>query len=92
MTLDKAVEMLQNLRNCELGSIDIIGNDHSVTKTMQLICKGKADYLEKILHEIEPQTYPCNHPEKSRDCCGGQWYCMDCNLDLDPNYDNFRNS
>jgi len=82
MALDKAVEMIQNLRNCELGSIGIIGGDYSVTKTMQLICKGKADYLEKILHEIEPKTYPCKHPKKSRDCCDGQWYCMDCNENL----------
>ncbi len=76
MALDKAVEMIQNLRNCELGSIDIVGNDYSITKTMQLICKGKADDLEKILHEIKPQTYPCDHPRKLHDFCNEQWYCM----------------
>jgi len=82
MTLGKAVQMIQNLRNCELGSIDIVCNDYPVTKTMQLICKGKADYLEKILHEIEPQTYPCSHPKKLHDFCDGTWYCMECNQDL----------
>lgn len=82
MTLNKAVEMLQNLRNCELGSIGIVGNDYSITKTMQLICKGKANYLEKILQEIEPQTYPCDHPKDMHDYCDGQMYCMNCNQNL----------
>ena len=81
-SLDKAVEMLQNLRNCELGSIDIFDGNDSITKKMQLICKGKADYLEKILHEIEPQTYPCECPENMNDTCAGQKYCMSCNRDL----------
>jgi len=74
--------MLQKLRQCELGSIDISGNSDSISKTMQLICKGKADFIEEILHELEPETYPCNHPENMNQICAGQKYCMSCNQDL----------
>ena len=51
-------------------------------KNMQLIGKGKADYLEQILHEIEPETYPCNHTKKLHDISDGQLYCMGCNQNL----------
>jgi hypothetical protein len=25
----------------------------------------------------------CKHPKKMRDKCGNQWYCMNCNEDID---------
>ena len=82
MTREKAVKMLQNLRNCELGTIQIFGNDTTISQNMQLVAKGKANYLDQILHEIEPQTYPCSHPKIWNDVCDGQLYCMGCNQDI----------
>jgi len=64
MTIKKAIEMLQNLRNAELETIKIFGESNNICNTMTRVSQGKADYLEKILHEIEPKTYPCSHPKK----------------------------
>lgn len=83
MTITKAIEMIQNLGKCELESIKIMTGEGSIENKMQLICKGKADYLGKILHEIEPETFPCEHPNKLRDIDpDGKPYCMGCNQDL----------
>jgi len=82
MTVQKAVEMIQNLMNCELEAIKIFRGTEFFDKNMQLIAKGKADYLEQILHQIEPETYPCNHPKKWQDVCDGQLYCTGCNQNL----------
>ena len=82
MTIEKAVEMLQNLRNAELETVKIFGENDNICKTMTRVCQGKADYLEKILHEIEPETYPCTHPKKWNDISDGQLYCTGCNQNL----------
>ncbi|EPA06171.1 hypothetical protein [Candidatus Nitrosarchaeum limnium] len=82
MTIEKAVAMIQNLRNAELETIKIVGYEDKITKDFSLIAKGKADYLGKILEEIEPETYPCSHPKKWHDISDGQLYCMGCNQNL----------
>jgi len=82
MTTEKAVEMLQNLRNAELETIKIFGKSDNICNTMTRVSQGKADYLEKILHEIEPQTHPCLHPKKWHDVSDEQLYCMGCNQNL----------
>ena len=83
MTIEKAIEMIQNLRKCELESIKIMIGVGSIENKIQLICKGKADYLGKILHEIEPKIFPCEHPKKLRDIDpDGIIYCMICNQNL----------
>ncbi len=80
MTVKKAIEMMQNLQKCELESIKIFFGNGKIDSDIRLICKGKADYLEKILKEIQPN---CKHPKKMRDRTqDGQWYCMACNMDL----------
>ncbi len=66
MTIEKAIEMIQNLRNAELETIKIVGKNDKITKYISSIAKGKADYLGKILEEIEPKTYPCLHPKMAR--------------------------
>ena len=82
MTIEKVVEMLQNLRNIELGTIKIFGESDKICKTMTRVSQGKADYIEAILHEIEPKTYPCMHPKIWHDVSDGQLYCMGCNQNL----------
>ena len=79
MTLKKAIEMIQNLRTCELGSIEIFSGYDKIESDMRLVCKGKADYLQRILEEIQPN---CKHPKKMRDKASEIWYCMNCNQDL----------
>ena len=38
------------------------------------------EILTQIKNELQPN---CKHPKKMRDRTpDGQWYCMDCNLDL----------
>lgn len=82
MSIEKAIEMIQNLRNAELETVKIFSASDNVDKNMQLISKGKADYLEQILHEIEPKTYPCTHPKMWQDISEGQLYCTGCNQNL----------
>lgn len=82
MTIEKAVEMLQNLRNAELQTIKIFGSSDTICTNVCLVARGKADYLNKILEEIEPETYPCMHPKKWNDVSDGQLYCMGCNQNL----------
>lgn len=82
MTVVKAIEMLQNLRNCELESLKIFNGSESIQQNMRIISQAKATHLEKILHELEPQTYPCDHPKIWHDISDGQLYCMGCNQNL----------
>ena len=79
MTFKKAVEMIQNLKKCELEAIKIFSRYDKIESDMRSISKGKADYLERILVEIQPE---CKHPNNMRDKADGVWYCMNCNLDL----------
>ena len=79
MTLKKAIDMIQNLKKCELEAIKIFSGFDKIDSDMRSISKGKADYLEKILGEIQTK---CNHPKKMRDKAKGVWYCMNCNMDL----------
>ena len=79
MTVKKAIEMIQNLNNCELEASKIFSGYDKIESDMRSISKGIADYLEKILGEIQPK---CKHPKKMRDKADGVWYCMNCNMDL----------
>jgi len=82
MSKEKAIEMLQNLRNSELYSVKLFSDNDPMQKDIKLISQAKVNYLEKILHELEPETYPCNHPREFHDICKGQLYCVGCNQDL----------
>ena len=79
MTLKIGIDMIQNLKKCELEAIKIFSGYDKIESDMRLIGKGKADYLERILAEIQPK---CKHPTNMRDKADGVWYCMNCNLDL----------
>ena len=79
MTVKKAIEMIENLRKCEEEASKIFSGDGEIEAKMRSISLGKADYLGKILGEIQPK---CKHPKKMRDKAGEVWYCMNCNLDL----------
>lgn len=82
MTIEKAIEMIQNLRNAELETIKIVGDRDKITKDISLIAKGKAEYLGNILEEIEPEIHTCSHPKKWHDVSDGQLYCIGCNQNL----------
>ena len=79
MTVKKAIEMIQNLRSCELEAIRIFSGYDKIESDMQLISKGIADYLQRILEEIQLK---CKHLKNMRDKADGIWYCMNCNQDL----------
>lgn len=83
MTIQKALEMIQNLHNCELQTQKIFKGNDSLENKIHLIAKGKADYLENILSELDPETFPCEHPNKLHDVDpDGNLYCMGCNQNL----------
>jgi len=80
MTVKKAIEMIENLRRCEEEAIKIFSENGEIEAKVRSISLGKIRYLENILREIQPK---CKHPKKMRDkTADGQWYCMNCNLDL----------
>jgi len=79
MTLKKAIDMIRNLNNCELAATKIFSGHDKIDSDMRSISKGKADYLERILSEIQPK---CKHTKNMRDKAGEIWYCMNCNQDL----------
>lgn len=43
------------------------------------VSKRDSEVLMAILKELVPK---CKHPKKMQDVCGGQRYCMNCNMDL----------
>jgi hypothetical protein len=88
--------MIQTLRDCEIQAGRIFGDNpfddkfspDRIRKSMAEILQGKADYLAKILsdlQEVRQQRLPkkCRHPKKGHDITvDGQKYCMNCNVDL----------
>lgn len=96
MTIKNAINMIRNLRDCELVAVKLFserrfGSTHSTDQIMgntARIAQGKADYLGKILAELETVKMlrlakKCNHPTKDHDVTSdGQKYCMNCNSDL----------
>lgn len=96
MTLKNAIKMIQNLRDSEVFAVKSFADEpfdekyavDRIRKDMATISQGKADYLAKILAELQTvkmQRLPkkCNHPKKDQDVTAdGQRYCMNCNADL----------
>ena len=59
---------------------DYSDDDYGVTKTFLNADRITISNLDMIRKELVPN---CNHPEKMKDKTpDGQWYCMNCNLDL----------
>jgi len=96
MTLKDAIKMIRNLRDCEVQTVKIFNEEpyderysaDRIRKGMARVSQGKADYLAKILSElqtikIQRLSKKCSHPKKDQDVTSdGQRYCMNCNADL----------
>ncbi len=96
MTIKNAIKMIENLRDCEVQTIKIFDESSyddrysvdRIRKGMARVSQGKADYLAKILSELQTvkmQRLPkkCNHPKKDQDVTSdGQRYCINCNANL----------
>ena len=87
MTVNKAIKILDWWINQKKHGIEKLKEewDYSddrfgVTKTLLNADRITISNLDMIRKELVPN---CNHPEKMRDKTpDGQWYCMNCNLDL----------
>jgi len=87
MTVQKAIKILdwwigQKTQGMEKLQKEWTFSDdtHDVGKTLLDVDKIIISNLEKIRAELVPN---CKHPKKMRDrTSDGQWYCMNCNLDL----------
>lgn len=91
MTVKKALEMIDFLIEYEEKIQDAmsdptkswnIGTDNikNLAKTLSDSHRDNVRILNGIKKELVPN---CKHPKKMRDRTrDGQWYCMNCNLDL----------
>jgi len=87
MTVKKAIKILDWWINQKKHGVeklkeewDYLDDDYGVTKTLLNADRITISNLDMIRKELVPN---CNHPEKMRDKTpDGQWYCMNCNLDL----------
>ncbi len=87
MTVKKAIKILDWWINQKKHGVeklkeewDYLDDDYGVTKTLLNADRIAISNLDMIRKELVPN---CNHPEKMRDKTpDGQWYCMNCNLDL----------
>jgi len=87
MTVKKAINILdwwieQKKHGMEKLKVDwnFYDDDHGLAKTLLNVDKITISNLETIRNELVPN---CKHPKKMKDRTpDGQWYCMNCNLDL----------
>jgi hypothetical protein len=89
MTVKKAIEILDWWINHKKQSmehflkewhLEIYDKATGVAKLLFESDKVAISNLETILAELVPD---CKHPKKMRDRLpDGQWYCMNCNMDL----------
>jgi len=88
MTVKKAIEILEWWITHKKQSMEQLKQEWNydadkATEVAKALIKSEeiALYnLEKIKAELVPN---CKHPKKMRDRApDGQWYCMNCNLDL----------
>lgn len=94
MTIKKAIEILDYVIEKKLekknGLLDPLkqwNQGVGSIKEMSNIVAGIIDDDIKILQAIRKEIVPkCKHPKKMRNKdANGNWYCMNCNLDLDNN-------
>jgi len=87
MTVKKAIKILDWWIHQKKDDVEKLkehwaysDDDYGITKTLLNVNKITISNLETIRNEIVPN---CNHPKKMKDMApDGQWYCMNCNLDL----------
>ena len=87
MTIKKAIKILdwwinqktEAIQNLEKGW-NYSNDNHGVGKTLLDMERTTITNLTTLRKEIVPN---CKHPQKMRDQISeGNWYCMNCNLDL----------
>jgi hypothetical protein len=87
MTVKNAIKMIDWWLNQKKTAIEELENkwkfsndSHGVGSTILESERTVIFNLEKIRKELVPS---CKHPKKMRDkTANGQWYCMNCNMDL----------
>jgi len=87
MTVKKALKILDwwiNQKKHGMEKLkeewDYSDDDYGVTKTLLNADRTIISNLDMIRNELLPE---CKHPKKMNDRTpDGQWYCMNCNLDL----------
>lgn len=76
MLLEKKISLRRGLTKPENKWPDMTGK---IVHDLQTSLGREIDWLKLLKKEIAP---PCKHPKKMHDMCGGQKYCMNCNMDL----------
>lgn len=89
MTVKKAIEILDWWINHKKQSMEQLRQEWNfddydkATGIAQILLESDRvtiSNLEKVRTQLVPN---CKHPKKMRDrLSDGQWYCMNCNLDL----------
>ena len=92
LTVKKALEMIDFLMEYEKKMQNAMADPSKSwnigTPNIKDLAKTLSDSHEdsvRILNSIKQELIPnCKHPKKMRDeTTDGQWYCMNCNSDLD---------
>ena len=89
MTIQKAIQILDWILNNKTKTIEefykpnIIDSKYDLSenlyRTLLEIAKTDVYNLEVVKKQLVPD---CKHPKRMQDICGGQKYCMNCNMDL----------
>jgi len=89
MTVKKTIEILDWILKNKTKTIEefykpgIIDATSEVCqnlyRTLLMIAETDVYNLEVVKKQLVPD---CKHPKKMHDTCGGQKYCMNCNMDL----------
>ncbi len=92
MTIKKALKLLDFLIEYETRVYNGMSNpakswnigDDSIGKMAKTMSDCHKDNI-RVLNIIKKELIPnCKHPKKMRDkTANGQWYCMNCNYDLE---------
>lgn len=88
MTTKKAVKIVEMLLDIKIRikqNLEKPENNWGTDSVGQLVQRditnltNEIGWLQTLKKEIAPS---CKHPKKMHDMCGGQKYCMNCNMDL----------
>ena len=75
MLLEKKIVLIKDLMNKSKRPDMVVGIVHKTQTSLS----REIGWLKLLKTEIAP---PFKHPKKMNDICGGQKYCMNCNMDL----------
>ena len=89
MTVKKAIEIVDWIINNKTKTIEefykpgIIDAKFDLSENLYRTLLKVAETDIYNLQVVKEQLVPdCKHPRKMHDICGGQKYCMNCNMDL----------